>query len=271
MDHHIEEYFSQFSDDTPRGSFHKVIPLHNSPHITWESISQLIPQLCKGWYELARLEIKDRIEFSRDFWLAKIPYHPKFPDFIMRFFDNLDDIGVFVTQRKFDDPYDAHLVYSLKGDAGFFRGALPADDHALQELQQAFPEVIFPIDYIAYLQIHNGFCKTTDCTGLISSIKMPECYRTFQEHVQAEGMLTTTKGKLVDPKNVIPFYESFGMPFFQCFWAEWYPEQEMGNVYYSGMSRTISEPVDERGNRGSETMAFPTFTDWLIFYMERIE
>jgi hypothetical protein len=59
------------------------------------------------------------------------------------------------------------------------------------------------------------------------------------------------------------------MPFYQCFWAEWYPEQEMGNVYYSGESKTISDVFGSFSS--SETMAFTTFTDWLMFYLERID
>lgn len=270
MDHHVKEFYCQFSGDTPKGNFHKVIPLHESPHITWESISKLVPKLSKGWYELAHLPVKDRIEFTRDYWLAKMPYHPKFPDFLMRFFDNLDDIAIYVIQRKFDDPYDANMVYSLKGDTGFFRGALPATDDETLALQRSFPDTLLPTDYLSFLQIHDGFCKTTDCTGLIPSSQMADAYREFQEIIQVEGHLTTNHGTDVNPKKVIPFYESFGMPFFQCFWAEWYPEQEMGNVYYSGLTRTISDVVGS-SDPSSETMAFSTFTDWLMFYMERIE
>jgi hypothetical protein len=59
------------------------------------------------------------------------------------------------------------------------------------------------------------------------------------------------------------------MPFFQCFWGEWYPEREMGNVYYSGFTRSISDYT--QFGVGVETMAFETFTDWLMFYLETIE
>lgn len=94
-------------------------------------------------------------------------------------------------------------------------------------------------------------------------------YETFQSFLEEQGAPPTSDGKPVDPKTLIPFYESFGMPFFQCFWAEWYPEQEMGNVYYSGETHSISS-VRIVGD-ASENMAFPTFIDWLIFYLEQIE
>jgi hypothetical protein len=270
MDHHIKEYYSQSCDNAPRGHFHAVISLNDSPKMTWEEVVGIVPKMCRGWYELAHLSPADRIEFTRDFWLAKLPYHPLFDAFLTRFFESLDDIGIFIVQPKFDDPYQAHLVYSLKGDAGFFRGALPASSQEIADLEQTFFDFRLPADYLAFLQIHNGFSKTTDSTGVTCSSQVGTLFRKFQIMIQEEGApLMTSCGTLVDPKTLIPFYESFGMPFFQCFWAEWYPEQEMGNVYYSGLTKTISDI--EKGDLTLESMAFPTFTDWLIFYMERIE
>ncbi len=269
MGHHVKEYFCQSSNDAPRGNFHKVIALHDSPHVRWESISQLAPDLCKGWYELARLNPRDRIQFTHDFWLSKLPYHPKFDTFLANFFDSLEEIGVFIVQKKFDDPYQTNLVYSLKGDVGFFRGALPVSEEEILNIEKTFPSFILPSDYLAFLRIHNGFCKATDCTGITPSTQVKDLYQNFQALIQQEGPVTTTKGTIIDPKTLIPFYESFGMPFFQCFWAEWYPEQEMGNVYYSGLTKSISDV--ESSDSPSETMAFPTFTDWLMFYMEQIE
>lgn len=267
MDHHIKEYYCQFHDDSPRGNFHKVISL-NDPHANWEMGVQLVPKLCKGWYELTRLSIQDRIEFMRDFWLTKLSYHSHLDEFLTRFFASLDDIVVYLIQKKFDDPYEAHLVYSLKDNNGFFRGSLPALDQEIVTMQKNFPGITFPKDYLAFLQIHNGFCKTTDCTGLYPSAVMKENYLAFQEILKKEDALTTTKGQIVDPAKLIPFYESFGMPYYQCFWAEWYPEQEMGNVYYSSTAHTISA-VDGK-EAASDSMAFTTFLDWLMFYMERV-
>ncbi len=270
MDNHVNDYFSESSDQTPKGNFHKVIAVHNSPEITWKSFSQKIPDLCKGWFELVHLPSKDRIEFTRDFWLTKLPYHPNLNDFLIRFFDSVDDIGLFITQQKFDDPFEAHLIYNLKGGNSFFRGACPATEDRIMRLQKLFPDIILPDDYLAFLQIHDGFCKTTDCTGIISSKKMEETYQRFQALLaQEEPPQEGYAQQSFDPKTLIPFYESFGMPFFQCFWSEWYPEHEMGNVYYSGLTKTISNV--KNNNSSIENMAFQTFTDWLMFYLERIE
>lgn len=267
MDHHIKEYYCQFHDDSPRGNFHKVISL-NDPHITWEAAVDKVPKLIKGWYELTRLTPQDRIEFTRDFWLTKLSYHLHLNEFLNRFFASLDDIVILLTQKKFDDPFEVHMVYSIKENNGFFRGALPATEKELIQLEENFLDDIFPSDYRVFLQIHNGFCKTTDCTGLTPSTSMKKNYLAFQELLEKENRITTNRGKPVDPKKLIPFYESFGMPYYQCFWAEWYPEQEMGNVYYSGMTKTISD-IDGK-EPSSEGMAFPTFLDWLMFYMEPI-
>jgi hypothetical protein len=269
MDHHLKDFYREFSDEAPRGNFHSVIPLHKSPDLQWKRLLEKVPNLCRGWFELAHLSLTDRIEFTRDFWLAKLPYRPGFDVAIHRFFASLDDIGVYLVQKKFEDPYEANLVYSIKNNGGFFRGALPASEKSLVELQKAFPDHILPNDYMAFLQIHNGFCKATDCTGILAAESVPESTEILRMLIQQNDPMMTSQDKIIDPKTLIPFYESFGMPFYQCFWTEWYPEQEMGNVYYSGVENTISDVF--RGILGSEIMAYPTFIDWLMFYLERVE
>lgn len=265
MDHHLKEFYKQSSDETPRGNFHSVIPLHKTPDIAWEVISKKVKDLSRGWYELAHLTPADRIEFSREFWLNKLPYHPILEESLTKFFSSLDDIGIFVTQKKFDDPFETHLVYSIQGDGGFFCGRPPATEKDLGNLQQAFHNYILPNDYLMFLQIHNGFCKTTDSTGIIRAAEIFDNYQKLKKF--QSDPIVTSKGSFVDPSTLIPFYESFGMPFYQCFLADWYPDQEMGNVYYSRETKTISDIYS--GSLGPETMAFPSFTDWLAFYLER--
>jgi hypothetical protein len=267
MDHHALEHYSSYSEKAPHGHFHRVIPLHDQPSLSWKEASEMAPRLCRGWYELAQLAVQDRIEFTRDFWLAKLPYHAHLSEFIVKFFASLDDIGIFLTQQKYEDPFDVHLVYSLAGNSGFFHGEPPASEAEIITLQKVFLDYILPVDYLAFLQIHNGFAKLTD-TGITPSTAMKESYEAFQEIVEQDPV-TTMKGKAVNPKSLIPFYKSFGLPFFQCFWGEWYPEQEMGTVYYSGMTKTISTCV--KADDDVETMAFKTFADWLMFYLEKID
>lgn len=268
MDFHVKEYYLQYSDETPSGNFHRVIALHEAPDISWDELSPLVPALPKGWLELSHLSIADRIEFTMDFWLSKIPFRLGLDSAIQKFFGALDDIGIYITQKRFDDPFEVHLVYSLKDDGGFFRGNVPAGDKELTALKQNFQGFILPVDYIAFLQVHNGFCKTTDCTGIVSSQCMPELYNKFQEGLGRNDPILTRQGATIDPRSLIPFYESFGMPFYQCFWADWYPEDEMGNVYYSASQNTISDVSSS--DTSAETMAFTSFTDWLVFYLERL-
>src|SRR5262249_1478434 len=119
-----------------------------------------------------------------------------------------------------------------------------------------------------FLQIHNGFCKFTD-TGMIPSAFVGKVYREFQAQLSTQDPLLSATGDSVNPKTLIPFYESFGFPCFQCFWVESYPAQEMGNVYYSGLTHTITDHTS--GMAAPENQAFPTFLDWLMFYLEVIE
>lgn len=270
MDRHIREYYSAFSDETPKGQFHSVIALNDEPNLKWEELVKKVPGLCKGWYELTHLTASDRLEFVCDYWMTRLPYRAGLKEFLMNFFNELDDIAVYIYQKKFDDPFRAELVYSLKEGKGFFKGLPGVDIDELTRLQQAFPNYIFPEDFLGFLKVHNGFSKATDVSGLIPAYKMKESYINFQEMLSDQlSLLTTTDELSVEPKSLIPFYESFGMPFFQCFYGEWYPEQEMGNVYYSLQTNTISDISG--GSTGPESMAFPTFIDWLMFYLESVE
>lgn len=269
MDRHINEYYQKSSDEGPHGNFHQSIALHEAPDIDWSEISVNVPILPKGWYELSQLKTKDRIEFTHDFWQAKLPYRNKFTQFIDSFFDSLDDIGIFLTQQHFDSPFEVEMVYSLKGSEGFYRGKPPIISGHLEQLNASFPNTTFPFDYIAFLKIHDGFCKTTDSTGITSSVDMVPLYQSVLQLTEGNDIQITGRDTIIDPKCLIPFYESFGMPFYQCFYSEWYPEQEMGNVYYSAQSHTISDFLSKR--ESSATLAFPTFLDWLWFYLERVE
>lgn len=268
MDHHIKKFFRMGSDDTPGGNYHKVIALHEAPDIDCETLCQLVPDLNKGWYELAVLDPKDRIEFVRDHWLDQLPYHQGFSEFIVRFFNQVDDIGIYITQKKFDDPFEASMIYSLKGGNGFYRGGSPATDERINHLQNAISGAILPADYISFLRVHDGFWKTTDCTGLARSEQLPALNKAFQERLKDTQQVLTSDGQEVDPTALIAFYESFGLPFYQCFWKDWYPQGEMGNVYFSGNTNTIL--FSEEGGTKAENMAFPTFLDWLMFYLEQI-
>jgi len=267
MDEHVNEFFSEKTEEIPHGNYHKAIALHDNPDISWKSVNARIPSLCKGWFELARLPSSDRIEFLKDFWLSTLPYKPKNHQSLLDFFKRLDDIGVYIIQQKFADPFECKLVYSLRNNQGFYHGGVGATEEEIGLLQRLFPDHIIPEDYLSFIKIHNGFCKATD-TGVLRIDDIKENYEAFQALLETGDPISLDEAKFIEPKTLIPFYKSFGMPVFQCFWSEWYPEQEMGNVYYSNFSRTISESKQEK--EVSENLSFPTFVDWLCFYLEKV-
>ncbi len=268
MNKHVKEFFKKSPDQATADNFHHVIALEEEQNLEWGTLNKLVPDLCKGWYELSHLTVKDRIEFTRDFWFNKLPYHCGFSQFLLKFFDSMDDINVFITQKNCNDPFEATIVYSIKDNSGFYRGGSPAQEEEIEALQQQFSNYILPVDYKAFLRIHNGFRKTTDCTGLTRINHMKEKNEAFQQLLSTQDQVLTIGGKEVNPKSLIAFYESFGMPFFQCFWGDWYPAEEMGNVYYSATTKRITHC--EGAGLSPENLAFPTFLDWLKFYLEQI-
>jgi hypothetical protein len=269
MDPYVSDYYRKPSDEVPNGHFHEVVALHEEKGWLWEDVREKAPDFPRGWFELAQLPSGDRVEFIKDYWLTKLPFNPRLEPFLENFFKELDDIGIFIVQHKFADPWEAHKVYSMRKGRGFFRGLAPADESKILKLKQDFPGIIFPEDFLAFLQIHSGFSKTTDQTGIFRAENMRSSYESFQTFVgRREGLIMSGK-QPVDPKDLIPFYESFGMPFFQCFWTEWYPEEEMGNVYYSSAMDAIS--CLAANDPSAENMAFATFSDWLMFYLETID
>jgi len=266
MDNHFKDYFHPFSEETPSGNFHKVIALHEAPDLNWKTLSKQVPDLPRAWCELAQLTVSDRIEFTRDYWESTMTYHPGLTRFLDNFFSNLDDIGVFITQKKYDDSFKIQLVYSISDNRGFYRGEPAAKEAQILDMEEKFPEFILPPDYIAFFKIHNGFYKTTDETGLTKAEELYDSFQAFQAMFENEEVIYTKSGDPVNRKKLIPFYIMFGMPFYQCFWEEWYPSNEMGNVYFDSLTRQISDPKESGGE--GESLSFPTFTDWLMFYLE---
>lgn len=253
-------------DFYPAGDhFYKVVALHDHPELEWTQLQQEAPLLPRGWYELSRLQREDRIEFTRDFWLSKLPIiSSSFERRLEDFFVGLEDLGIFLTQVKKEAPFEVHMVYSLKDAVGFFQGGPPATDEMLINLEKQFGHVTLPRDYLDFLKVHDGFSKYMD-TGLIKVKDMARTYQKFQELFDKE-LPTRTDHEVVNPTHLIPFYESYGLHCYQCFYADWYPEEEMGNVYFSYGENSISNFL--RHDQLEENLAFPNYVAWLIFYLE---
>ena len=55
---------------------------------------------------------------------------------------------------------------------------------------------------------------------------------------------------------------------FQCFYLDWYPELNIGNVFFSSKDNTISQ---YKNVQNGHDLAFYSFLDWLFFYLEDFE
>lgn len=247
MQEHIAQYFEK----------EKMIPLSESPKLKWEAAKKDAPRLTKGWFELSKLEPSIRLEFIRDYWFNALPYVPSFRAFIDRFFAKVDEIGmVSVTSG-------VYLTYSMKGRAEFFLGGPPLVDDEIEALKELidFP---LPEDFLKFFRIHNGFFKGGD-TGISSSGVLVEEAQRFKE------LEITLKlgNETVSPDLLLPFYRSFGLDVYQCFYKEWYPDISVGNVLCSLSERTISDYRTRE--KGRDYLAFPSFLDWLTFYMEEVK
>jgi len=233
----------------------------------WEEASMLAPDLPKGWYELMLLDPADRVEFVRDHWVAMLPYVPHIHQAIEQFFSTLEDVDVYLAQKWPNEPFGAHMVYSQRNEMGFYHGCTPATAQEVLELKLALRNYILPVDYLAFLQLHNGFAKVTD-TGVIPLEHIDRARSELYSVLASREPLVMpkTQGEQINPAALLPFYQSFGMDSFQVFFTEWYPEQEMGNLYYSGLEHALSDFTNRES--WSDNLAFPTFLDWLVFYLE---
>lgn len=265
----IDEFFLPSSQETPHGHFHRTISLETTPDLPWDEVRKLSPSLPKGWYELTPLHPKARIGFIHDYWISTLPYHPRLHPFLDRFFEEVSSLRVYLTQKVPGAPFEAQIVYEQKSNNCFYRGFAPADESQLIKFHEYADEFIYPDDYAAFFKIHNGFCKGAD-TGIIPLEQFNDFYEKFQKQLKniPEPILAPDDTE-VNPASLIPFYESFDFPCFQCFYKDWYPSLEMGNIYYSGLTNTITAHTKSKPH--PEEQSFPSFSDWLIFYLESIE
>jgi hypothetical protein len=246
-----------------RTNFHQVVFLTETKE-DWHAAKKRWDLLPRGWFELSQLDFTDRIAFTRDFWLTRIPYHPRFHPFLEEFFNQLDDVGVVAGQMKEEGPWTLELVYSMGGNKSFFRGSLPCNEEAIDELKRSI-HANLPHDYLAFLRMHNGFGKLSEL-GLLDTEEVVSTRRRLIDQLLRYEQPLLMDVHPVDPGSLIPFFEFFGLSSYQCFFTDWYPGNEMGNVYLSGIDYTISDYTDRR--EWADNLAFSTFLEWLVFYLE---
>ncbi|MGD2169775.1 MAG: SMI1/KNR4 family protein [Chlamydiota bacterium] len=265
MNSHAKRFYQQTNEETDfEHFFYEVIYLEEKSSLSFSSLKEMSPNLPKGWFELSKLTCSDRIEFTRDYWLKTLPFHPRAHPFLENFFSNVEDIGIYLTKENPKSAFEPELVYSMQNDSCFFRGFPPASYDLLQETKAHFHNRI-PNDFLSFNLIHNGFKKHSD-TGIIPLEKIRKVTDLLHQSLLESDREVLCNEKAIDPSSLFPFYECFGLQSFQCFYADWYPTDEMGNVYFSGIDYSISDPAKKE-----KSLAFSTFLDWLIFYLEQIE
>jgi hypothetical protein len=260
----MNELLKIFFTEREDPSFKEVIFLNEVPHITWDEISKKSHNLPRGWYELSRVSIEDRVDFTRDFWLDRLPYHPTASGAIFEFFEQLDDIAIVLFRKGKEEPFTAELVYSLADNSCFFRGNPPCKEEDLAELSKEI-DVALPHDYYSFLKIHNGFGKLSEM-GLLEINEIAHTKRRVMDLLIQTEKRVKSGTVDVDPGALIPFYEALGLSSFQCFYTDWYPGSEMGNVYLSGIDYTLSDVSDKKSL--AENLAFSTFSEWLAYYLQ---
>lgn len=254
----------QFFTESKEVSFKEVLFLSDEKSVDWEQVIRMAPDLPRGWFELSRVATQDRIEFTRDYWLDRIPYHPNAHPAFFEFFETLDDVTVVLTRSDEDEPMNAELVYSLADNSCFFRGRPPSREQDLNELKTEIG-VSLPRDYLSFMKIHNGFGKLSEM-GLLELEEIAHARRRVMDLLLQTEKRVKSGEVDVDPGSLIPFYEALGLSSFQCFYTDWYPGSEMGNVYLSGIDYTLSDVSDKKG--WVENLAFPTFSEWLAYYLQ---
>jgi hypothetical protein len=244
--------------------FREVYFLNEHSNWDWENARKKAPLLSKPWFELSRISPSDRIEFVSALWLDRLPYHPKSYPALVNFFQRLDDIGIVLHRQSEEELFTVEMLYSLADNSSFFRGLPPCRDEEFNLLKAQIPYDL-PRDFQDFCHIHHGFGKLSEL-GMLTIDEIVEERRHVIHSILEANSILRSGGNLIDPHLLIPFYESFGLASYQCFYADWYPASEMGNIYLSGIDYTVSDISD--GKAWTENLAFPTFVEWLVYYLE---
>lgn len=239
----------------------EVLFLSEEKDLDWNSVLEKNPDMPRGWVELARVSSEERIEFVSDLWLSRLPFHPIAQKAFTQFFSRLDDIAIVAVKRNSD--VSAEMVYSFADNRSFFRGLPPSVEEDVRLFKNELGTRL-PYDYLSFLRLHNGF-------GKLSEIQIMPMDEVFAAREIVKSLISDPehaiqwKNQMIDPNSLIPFYEEFGLNSFQCFFTDWYPDSDMGNVYLSGINDSLSDTSDR--SQWTEQLAFPSFLEWLAFYL----
>ncbi len=235
----------------------KAVYLSEAPNLTWEEAQKGFPCLTKGWYELCHLSSIVRLEFLRDYWVNALPYSPQLYAFVDRFFAKVEEIGMVAAKGKI------FLTYSMKANKSFFLGEPPLMDQEIKGAVRIL-DISLPQDFLQFFRVHNGFFKGGD-TGIFSIgvlVKEAERFKSLNQSLMIGN-------QLISSSALLPFYRPFGLDVYQCFYQDWHPDGGVGNVLCSLSEGTISDYRTK--DKGREHLAFHSFIEWLMFYMEDVD
>lgn len=263
MNLQVSQYYQDFNENPGNNpKFCEVISLQDSPLLGFHEAKEKAPLLSKGWYELSELKRQDRIDFTEQYWLKTLPYFPSVDEKIRSFFASLDDVGVYLTKKHPSAPFECELVYSVSDGSTFFHGGPPLMESRIFQYRHPL-EVILPEDYLNFFKIHNGFRKYTD-TGIFKLEEVQDRAIGLRFSMDQSEMEVKLHNKLVDPSTLIPFYQSFSRDSYQVFLTSWHPTCSFGNVLLDLGEGFIAD------YKVKENLAFPSFLDWLVHYLEGV-
>jgi hypothetical protein len=250
MNNDVLEFYSKSSAEDPAHPFYEVMFIEqDKPY--FEDVHKLAPNLPKGWVELSAQDLEVRKDLIKSYWQARLPFFS-----VDTFFNRVDDIGLFLTKKSPDSPFEAELVYSLENNEGFIRGFPFLSDKQIHLLSIEF-DYLLPSSYLQFLKIHSSlfshkgeFCSPLN---LLEQMKEFHSFHADERFVFGE--------REIHPTSLIPFFKQKEPKGMQCFITEWSLAGEIGNVFYSEEEKILSpyHPLRE----GS----FAKFNDWLSSFL----
>ena len=224
------------ADDFNQGKrFANMIALHVQKEMTWDEAHERAPSFPKGWWEFSKLSKGIKREFIRDFWFNALPYLPHIYQFLDSFFAKVKEIGVYLAQDSKQEIFEPLLCYQLENQIFWGRPPLLEKERQTFKNKVQFP---FPEDFLDFLCIHNGFSKGEE-TGIFSTHAMCKEDSVFRERLEQISKKIQLEGEEVDPQLLFPFYCSSCLDVYQCFYKDWYPDGEVGNVLCSLSKETL--------------------------------
>lgn len=177
-------------------------------HASWETVLAKVPLLPRGWFELAGLNQRERIELVRDFWLSCLDISPEDSFAIIEFFSSLDTLEVFAYKVSSLSPFQPCLLYIGREDRDSFVGYPPV------QCSEQIPSFCGDRIYMNFFNIHDGFGHFED-KGILSSKDLAKAFQKFRKLLIKENVCDETEDCY--SLGVFPFYEGMSPDNYQCF------------------------------------------------------